>query len=56
MINFIKSIGTWLLGRADKLEALDQEVRSQINAQTRRAFIYGAACGVLAMIALFKML
>jgi hypothetical protein len=55
MINFIKSIGTWLLGRADKLEALDQEVRSQINAQTRRAFVYGCCVGILFATVLLKM-
>jgi hypothetical protein len=56
MINFLKSIGTWFIGNADKLEALDQEVRSQINAQTRRAFVYGAVCGVMVSIIIARVL
>jgi hypothetical protein len=54
MINFLKSIGNWLIGSADKLEALDADIRAQINAQTRRAFVYGAACGVIVATVLLK--
>jgi hypothetical protein len=56
MINFLKSIGNWLIGSADKLEALDADIRAQINAQTRRAFVYGAACGVMVSIIVARVL
>lgn len=47
MVEFLKSIGNWFIGRGEKWEHLEQDVKDHINAQTRKAFYIGVACGVI---------
>lgn len=56
MINTLKNIGSWFLGSADKLDKLDDNIKAQINAQTRRAFYIGAACGLAVAVAVMRVL
>lgn len=54
MANFLKRIGQWFIGRSEKLEQLDAEIKTVITAQTTRAFTWGLGLGMLVMLIVFK--
>lgn len=47
IVNGLKAIGAWFLGKADVLERVDDQIKEAINVQTKRAFLIGVAVGLL---------
>lgn len=56
MVNFLKDVGNWFIGKSEKIEKLDAEVKAAINNQTKRAFGLGAALGVVLTVAIIKLM
>lgn len=56
MVNFLKHIGQWFLGKSEAIEKLDAEVKAVVNTQTKRAFAFGAALGVVVTIVIIKLM
>lgn len=46
MVNFLKKVANWSLGKAEEVEKLDDAIKVAVNQQTKRAFYIGAAVGV----------
>ena len=56
IVNGLKTVGDWFLGKADVLERVDDKIREAINIQTKRAFLIGITVGVLAAASILKVL
>lgn len=50
MVNLLKHIGQWFIGKSEAVEKLDEEIKKAINVQTERAFGLGFGLGVIATI------
>ncbi|SEP04252.1 hypothetical protein [Propionispora vibrioides] len=46
MVNFLKKVANWFLGKAEEVEKLDDAIKVAVNQQTKRAFYIGATVGV----------
>ena len=55
MINFLKSIGNWFLGKAEELDELDDEIKAVINVQTKWAFGFGVVVGIMLTLGVIRM-
>ncbi len=56
MVNFLKKVANWFLGKAEEVEKLDDAIKVAVNQQTKRAFYIGAAVGVVVAVAAVKVL
>lgn len=56
IVNSLKAIGTWFMGRADVLERVDDKIKEAINVQAKRAFLIGVAVGALVAVSTLKAL
>lgn len=54
MTSFLKRIGNWFIGKSEKFEKLDAEVKAAVNTQTKRAL--GFVLGVVVTIAIIKLM
>lgn len=55
MINLLKRVGNWFIGKAEELDKLDGEIKAIINVQTKRAFGLGVIVGILLTAVLIKL-
>ena len=56
MVNFLKGVGNWFIGKSEEIEKLDAEVKAVVNKKTKRAFACGAVFGVVVTIAVIKLM
>ncbi len=56
MVNFLKKVANWFLGKAEEVEKLDDAIKVAVNQQTKRAFYIGAAVGVTVTTAVVRII
>lgn len=45
MVGLLRRIGKWFLGASEKVDRLDDEIRGEITAKAKRAFVAGLVLG-----------
>lgn len=53
MVDTLKKIGNWFIGKSEEVEKLDEEIKVVVNQQTKRAFLLGFGVGIVVSIVVF---
>lgn len=56
MVNLLKKVANWFLGRAEEVGKLDDAIKVAVNQQTKRVFYVGAAVGAAATAAVIRII
>lgn len=47
MTDFLKRVGNWFIGKSEEIEKLDEEIKTVVTQQTKRAFGIGVGLGAI---------